>query len=118
MIINVCIPNSGDIVNTTNPTESLIMTIIEMSIGGNINENMFEAAVAAMRMDGELYGYPTLVCGNFVTSIGPAFLLRQQNVQLIKEEFHLMITIRHWRHAKKNLLSLPGQTTKLYCLGK
>ena len=60
--------------NTINPTESLIMTVNEMSIyfGGHINENMFEAAVAAMRMHGELYGYPTLVCGNFVTSIGPA----------------------------------------------
>ena len=62
---------------TINPTESLIMTVNEMSasIGGNfcnINENMFKAAVDAMHMHGKSYGYPTLLCGNFVTSIGPA----------------------------------------------
>ena len=65
--------------NTANPTESLIMTVNEMSIGGNINENMFEAAVAAMHMHDELYGYPTLVCGKFCYKHWSCFDSRMSN---------------------------------------
>lgn len=42
-----------------------------MNIGENIKRDMFSAAVEAMTVDETTYGYPTLLCGNFISSIGP-----------------------------------------------
>ena len=48
-----------------------LMSLDEMGIKGTINDDMFPAAVQAMTVDETIYGYPTLLCGNLVTSIGP-----------------------------------------------
>lgn len=56
--------------NVDNP-QPLVMTLEDMGIEGSIEEDMFPAAVKAMSMGETIYGYPTLLCGNLVTSIGP-----------------------------------------------
>lgn len=58
----------GELVNPANP---LVMSLDEMDVGGNIKEDIFPAAVQAMTVSETTYGYPTLLCGNFITSIGP-----------------------------------------------
>lgn len=53
------------------PDTALVMTLDEMGLKGSIEEDIFPAAVEAMTRDGAIYGYPTLLCGNVVTSISP-----------------------------------------------
>lgn len=62
---------SGELVQ---PAEgpSLVMSLDEMEIGEeSVKKDMFSAAVDAMTVHGVVYGYPTLLCGNLVTSIDP-----------------------------------------------
>ena len=64
---------SDELVNPDNSDNPLVMPLDEMGLKGSIDEDMFPAAVQAMTnlKDEKIYGYPTLLCGNLVTSIGP-----------------------------------------------
>ena len=63
----------GELVKSEDSQNSLVMSLDEMGLKGSIEADMFPAAAKAMTEDGTiiLYGYPTLLCGNVVTSIDP-----------------------------------------------
>ena len=61
----------GELVKPKDSQNPLVMSLDEMGLKGSIEEDMFPAAVEAMMEDGTIYGYPTLLCGNVVTSIDP-----------------------------------------------
>lgn len=64
-------PLAGELVKPNDSQNPLVMSLDEMGLKGSIEEDMFPAAVEAMMEDGTIYGYPTLLCGNVVTSIDP-----------------------------------------------
>ena len=61
----------GELVKPKDSQNPLVMSLDEMGLMGSIEVDMFPAAVEAMTEDGTIYGYPTLLCGNVVTSIDP-----------------------------------------------
>ena len=62
---------TGELVKPEGSHDALVMSLDEMGLKGSIKEDMFPAAVEAMTQDKTIYGYPTLLCGNVVTSISP-----------------------------------------------
>lgn len=67
-------PLAGELVKPEDSQNPLVMSLDEMGLKGSIEADMFSAAVEAMTEDGTIYGYPTLLCGNVVTSIDPVLI--------------------------------------------
>ena len=110
---------SGEFVKPEGINIPLVMSLDEMGIKGSIEKDMLPAAVEAMTVDEKIYGYPTLLCGNVVTSIaighGPVSTeecpINQGSVPLTEYKNAL-------KTCKKNLIDSGIDTFKTLVIGK
>ena len=91
------------------------MTLSEMDKGGGITWNMFSSAMEAVSLNGDKYGFPTLLCGNLVSSIGPVSAtecpIKQGRVAY--SEYH-----RAFTSCKKNFIESSWSSYSIPMVGK
>jgi hypothetical protein len=105
----------GELVKPEDSQTSLVMSLDEMGLKGSIEKDMFPAAVEAMTKDRIIYGYPTLLCGNVVTSIGPVSTTK---CPINRGHASLAVYKKAFETCKNSFLDFPRARSEILLVGK